>query len=189
MKVVQKHRWGLLHANMKSQKLQNLHWVSVSFPAFRGLVGMQILPILCLRMKCDSPKCWVFQPLLEDFIIMPLISLSRKQLAPNFSFVYVSLHNSQQSFSYFLHSGYFISPLCLPSACFFCYFHVLLFCIFRSLAFVHVSYIPVLSSFKDTLFVFYDLVIAFLSRIKFIVLGFDLSRLCLGDLFPLHNSQ
>lgn len=129
LKVVPQHRWGLLHANMKSRNLQNLHWVSGSLPAFRGLVGMQILPMLCLSMRCDSLKCWVFQPLLEDFRIMPWISLSRKQLSFFFFFL---------MFPFIIHSKalpifftYISPPLCV--------YPVLVFLLFPCASFLYLQ--------------------------------------------------
>lgn len=60
------------------------------------------------------------------------------------------------------------------------------FLIFRSLSFLHISCAPVLSSFKDAFFEFHYLVIVFFSRIKLIVLGFDLSRFCGSETWSLH---
>lgn len=131
--------------------------------------------MLCLRMGSDSPKCLVFQcppRTLSDSATDLTVRKNWLQISPLFMFYYI------------IHSKYLLvfcsldvlSPLpaySMPVFLFFPWF----FCIFRSLSFLHISYVPVLSSFKGV-FEFHDLVIVFLSRIKFIVLGFDLSRFC-----------
>lgn len=125
--------------------------------------------MLCLRMGSDSPNAEFSTALLEDFMIVPLISLSGKNWL-QIPLLFIS--------SYFLQSGCFISPPCLLSACFSGFFQRVFFCIFRSLSFPHITYVPVLSSFKDVFFEFHDLVIVLFSIIKFTVLGFDLSTFC-----------
>lgn len=71
----------------------------------------------------------------------------------------------------------FYLPSLFTRYLFFCYFHEG-FLHLQIFSLVYVLYAPAFSSFKDILFDFLDPVTVFLSRIKFIVVGFDLSRFC-----------
>lgn len=113
--------------------------------------------------------------LLEDFMIVPLISPSGKN-GSKFLLCFCFLTLFIANLLIFSSLYVFLSPLPTYSMPVFLFFSPVFF-IFRSLSFLHTSYFPVLSSFKDAFFEFHDLILS-LSRIKFIVLGFDLSRFC-----------
>lgn len=135
--------------------------------------------MLFLRMGSDSPTSQASQ---SNPMLVPLVSLSGKkkwlQISTLFMFSYII--NSKSLPTFWSLDDYLCSLLtqCLVFRFFFYFSHLLIF--------ILSACVPVLSSFKDVFFEFHDLVIIFLSRIKLIVLGFDLSRFCGSQTWSLH---
>lgn len=159
--------------------------------AFRRLFGTDILSRLFLTVGSDSPESQVSQSTpwrLYDSATVPLfltVPLCEEknwfQITTLFMFSYIIHSKSLPTF--WSLDDYHSSLL---TQCLVFRFFPFIFFIFRSLSFLHISCVPVLSSFKDVFFEFHYFVIVLFSRIKLIVLSFDLSKFCGSQTWSLH---
>lgn len=146
--------------------------------------------MLFLRMESDNPKSRVFQSTSWRLYDSATGLTVRKKTGSKFLLCFCFLTLFIANLFPLSEVWMIISPPCLLNAWFSDFFFFFFFFILRFLSFLHISCVPVLSSFKDVFFEFHDLVIVFLSGIKLIVLDFDLSRFFwFRDLIPSCNSH
>lgn len=183
LQVVQRLRWGILHQIWSHRSWKNSTGCLADFLPSEDCLECRYYPCFFSGWDLTALSPGFPKVSVEDFMIVPLVSLSGKnwlQISTLFTFSYI-IHS--KSLPTFWSLDDYLSSL-LTQCLVFRFF--LIFFIFRSLSFLHISCVPVLSSFKDVFFEFHYLVTVFLSRIKLIVPGFVLSRFCGSETWSLH---